>query len=112
MAAVGCRQLLLPVLVVLLCLAGASSATNVTYDHRALVIDGVRRVLVSGSIHYPRSTPDVRPRRSFLSVFPRTLLLLSGHPPLFLFGAWSELMALTSKPWTRRLLLVCRCGRG
>ncbi|GKD63071.1 beta-galactosidase 8-like protein [Tanacetum coccineum] len=32
---------------------------NVTYDHRALVIDGKRRVLVSGSIHYPRSTPDV-----------------------------------------------------
>lgn len=32
---------------------------NVTYDHRALVIDGKRRVLVSGSIHYPRSTPEV-----------------------------------------------------
>jgi hypothetical protein len=45
--------------VLLLCLAGGSRATNVTYDHRALVIDGVRRVLVSGSIHYPRSTPDV-----------------------------------------------------
>jgi hypothetical protein len=44
----------------LLCLAGGARATNVTYDHRALVIDGVRRVLVSGSIHYPRSTPDVR----------------------------------------------------
>jgi hypothetical protein len=43
-----------------LLLAGPSSATNVTYDHRAIVIDGVRRVLVSGSIHYPRSTPDVR----------------------------------------------------
>ncbi|KAG2542013.1 hypothetical protein PVAP13_9NG671900 [Panicum virgatum] len=47
--------------VVLLCLAGGSRATNVTYDHRALVIDGVRRVLVSGSIHYPRSTPDMWP---------------------------------------------------
>ncbi|TVU47699.1 hypothetical protein EJB05_07306, partial [Eragrostis curvula] len=48
-------------LVVLLCLAGGSSAANVTYDHRAVVIDGVRRVLVSGSIHYPRSTPDMWP---------------------------------------------------
>jgi len=47
-------------LLLLLCLAGGTRATNVTYDHRALVIDGVRRVLVSGSIHYPRSTPDVR----------------------------------------------------
>ena len=35
------------------------AAYNVTYDHRALVIDGKRRVLVSGSIHYPRSTPEV-----------------------------------------------------
>lgn len=35
------------------------AVNNVTYDHRALVIDGKRRVLVSGSIHYPRSTPEV-----------------------------------------------------
>lgn len=33
--------------------------TNVSYDERALVIDGQRRVLISGSIHYPRSTPEV-----------------------------------------------------
>ncbi|XP_076919131.1 beta-galactosidase 8-like [Bidens hawaiensis] len=32
---------------------------NVTYDHRAVVVNGQRRVLVSGSIHYPRSTPDM-----------------------------------------------------
>ncbi|KAJ8768713.1 hypothetical protein K2173_023617 [Erythroxylum novogranatense] len=42
-------------------LATASSAANVTYDHRAVVIDGKRRVLVSGSIHYPRSTPEMWP---------------------------------------------------
>ncbi|KAF6163218.1 hypothetical protein GIB67_025082 [Kingdonia uniflora] len=36
-------------------------AANVTYDHRALVIDGQRRLLMSGSIHYPRSTPEVWP---------------------------------------------------
>lgn len=42
-------------------LATASFAANVTYDHRALVIDGKRRVLVSGSIHYPRSTPEMWP---------------------------------------------------
>ncbi|WVZ01924.1 hypothetical protein V8G54_022730 [Vigna mungo] len=38
-----------------------SFSANVTYDHRALVIDGKRRVLVSGSIHYPRSTPEMWP---------------------------------------------------
>ncbi|PNX86804.1 beta-galactosidase 8-like protein [Trifolium pratense] len=35
--------------------------TNVDYDHRALVIDGKRKVLISGSIHYPRSTPQMWP---------------------------------------------------
>ncbi|KAG5566744.1 hypothetical protein RHGRI_002326 [Rhododendron griersonianum] len=37
----------------------ATFGANVTHDHRALVIDGRRRVLISGSIHYPRSTPDM-----------------------------------------------------
>lgn len=46
---------------VLHCLVMTSFAANVTYDHRALVIDGQRRVLISGSIHYPRSTPDMWP---------------------------------------------------
>ncbi|CAJ1955977.1 unnamed protein product [Sphenostylis stenocarpa] len=36
-------------------------SANVQYDHRALVIDGKRRVLISGSIHYPRSTPEMWP---------------------------------------------------
>ena len=34
-------------------------SATVTYDHRSLVIDGKRRILQSGSIHYPRSTPEV-----------------------------------------------------
>ncbi|XP_008225494.1 PREDICTED: beta-galactosidase 8 [Prunus mume] len=49
------------VVLVLGVLATASYCATVTYDHRALVIDGKRRVLVSGSIHYPRSTPDMWP---------------------------------------------------
>ncbi|KAL3518368.1 hypothetical protein ACH5RR_020957 [Cinchona calisaya] len=35
--------------------------SNVTYDHRAVIVDGKRRVLISGSIHYPRSTPQMWP---------------------------------------------------
>ncbi|XP_057953091.1 beta-galactosidase 8 [Malania oleifera] len=42
-------------------LATWTSAANVTYDGRALVIDGKRKVLISGSIHYPRSTPEMWP---------------------------------------------------
>ncbi|GMI93389.1 beta-galactosidase 8 [Hibiscus trionum] len=45
---------------VVYCFDPALSA-SVTYDNRALVIGGKRRVLQSGSIHYPRSTPEVWP---------------------------------------------------
>lgn len=43
-------------------LVSFSLAANaaVSYDHRSLVINGRRRILISGSIHYPRSTPEVR----------------------------------------------------
>ncbi|KAG0488052.1 hypothetical protein HPP92_006601 [Vanilla planifolia] len=34
---------------------------EVSYDGRSLLIDGMRRMLFSGSIHYPRSTPDMWP---------------------------------------------------
>lgn len=32
---------------------------TVSYDHKAIIVDGQRRILISGSIHYPRSTPQV-----------------------------------------------------
>ena len=35
-------------------------AANVTFDQRTLVIDGRPKVLISGAIHYPSSTPQVR----------------------------------------------------
>lgn len=38
---------------------GTTHADNVTYDGRSLIIDGQHRILFSGSIHYPRSTPEV-----------------------------------------------------
>ncbi|MCO5561332.1 hypothetical protein L7F22_014953 [Adiantum nelumboides] len=34
---------------------------SVTYDERAIVIDGQRKLLISASIHYPRSTPEMWP---------------------------------------------------
>nr|VDC99537.1 unnamed protein product [Brassica rapa] len=47
----------------LLCFLFVSSvyATIVSHDGRAITIDGHRRVLLSGSIHYPRSTPEMWP---------------------------------------------------
>ncbi|KAJ0026059.1 hypothetical protein Pint_09031 [Pistacia integerrima] len=32
---------------------------SVTYDKKAIIINGQRRILISGSIHYPRSTPEM-----------------------------------------------------
>lgn len=39
-------------------LASACTA-SVSYDHRSIIINGRKRILISGSIHYPRSTPEV-----------------------------------------------------
>lgn len=36
-----------------------SVIASVSYDHKAITINGQRRILISGSIHYPRSTPEV-----------------------------------------------------
>ncbi|OVA08315.1 D-galactoside/L-rhamnose binding SUEL lectin domain [Macleaya cordata] len=38
-----------------------SHATDVSYDSRALKINGERRIIFSGAIHYPRSTPGMWP---------------------------------------------------
>lgn len=32
---------------------------SVSYDRKSLIINGQRRILLSGSIHYPRSTPEM-----------------------------------------------------
>ncbi|XP_011000544.1 PREDICTED: beta-galactosidase 15-like [Populus euphratica] len=42
-------------------LAPWATASKVTYDGRAIIIDGKHKLLVSGSIHYPRSTAQMWP---------------------------------------------------
>jgi len=63
-------------------LASAANAA-VSYDHRSLVINGRRRILISGSIHYPRSTPEV-----YLPPAPKCSLL---RPPAALRSAHQKL---------------------
>uniref|UniRef100_A0A2P2KFZ5 Beta-galactosidase n=3 Tax=Rhizophora mucronata TaxID=61149 RepID=A0A2P2KFZ5_RHIMU len=46
---------------VLLCIVKLGLAGNVTYDSRSLIIDGRRKLLISASIHYPRSVPAMWP---------------------------------------------------
>jgi hypothetical protein len=66
-------------------LAAAASAA-VTYDRKAVVVNGQRRILISGSIHYPRSTPEMWPdliekaKDGGLDVV-QTYVFWNGHEP-------------------------------
>ncbi|XP_073295931.1 beta-galactosidase 3-like isoform X1 [Primulina huaijiensis] len=44
---------------VLLVLDSQLVSCSVTYDRKAIIINGQRKILLSGSIHYTRSTPDM-----------------------------------------------------
>ncbi|XP_015576407.2 beta-galactosidase 16 [Ricinus communis] len=46
-------------LVLVAVLTGGARGGDVTYDGRSLIVDGQRKLLFSGSIHYPRSTPEM-----------------------------------------------------
>ncbi|KAK7411940.1 hypothetical protein VNO78_03385 [Psophocarpus tetragonolobus] len=74
------------VVFMLLCLWVCGVTASVTYDHKAIVIDGKRRILISGSIHYPRSTPQMWPdliqkaKDGGLDVI-QTYVFWNGHEP-------------------------------
>lgn len=52
-----------------LLLSTCAYATIVSHDGRAITIDGHRRVLLSGSIHYPRSTPEVTKHNTYQMLY-------------------------------------------
>lgn len=60
---------------------------NVSYDHRAILIDGQRRLLISAGIHYPRATPQMWPgllkkaKDGGANVI-QTYVFWSGHEPV------------------------------
>ncbi|PSS18059.1 Beta-galactosidase [Actinidia chinensis var. chinensis] len=59
---------------------------SVSYDNRAIKINGQRKILISGSIHYPRSTPEMWPdliqkaKEGGLDVI-QTYVFWNGHEP-------------------------------
>ncbi|XP_058110566.1 beta-galactosidase 5 [Magnolia sinica] len=59
---------------------------GVTYDRKAIIINGQRRILISGSIHYPRSTPEMweglikKAKDGGLDVI-QTYVFWNGHEP-------------------------------
>ncbi|KMT02832.1 hypothetical protein BVRB_8g194140 [Beta vulgaris subsp. vulgaris] len=52
---------LLLTIITILSLSHSSLSTVVSHDGRALLINGERKIILSGSIHYPRSTPEMWP---------------------------------------------------
>ncbi|OMO93522.1 hypothetical protein COLO4_16850 [Corchorus olitorius] len=49
------------VVAILVLLCPSSSAIQVGYDSRSMIIDGERKLIFSGAIHYPRSTTEMWP---------------------------------------------------
>jgi beta-galactosidase len=70
----------------LLSLACSSVRATVSYDDKAFIINGKRKILISGSIHYPRSTPEMWPdliqkaKDGGLDVI-QTYVFWNGHEP-------------------------------
>ncbi|KAL9660812.1 hypothetical protein QQ045_025630 [Rhodiola kirilowii] len=64
----------------------STALATVSYDHQAIIINGRRRILISGSIHYPRSTPEMWPdlikktKDGGLDVI-QTYVFWNGHEP-------------------------------
>ncbi|KAI3979478.1 hypothetical protein MKX01_001670 [Papaver californicum] len=59
---------------------------TVTYDRKSIIINGKKRLLISGSIHYPRSTPEMwgdliqKAKDGGLDVI-QTYVFWNGHEP-------------------------------
>ncbi|CAN0838935.1 unnamed protein product [Linum grandiflorum] len=76
---------ILAFLLLLLWVSSAAQA-SVSYDHKAIIVNGQRRILLSGSIHYPRSTPEMWPdliqkaKDAGLDVI-QTYVFWNGHEP-------------------------------
>ncbi|CAJ1950963.1 unnamed protein product [Sphenostylis stenocarpa] len=72
--------------VVFACSLIGHTSASVSYDHKAITINGQRRILLSGSIHYPRSTPEMWPdliqkaKEGGLDVI-ETYVFWNGHEP-------------------------------
>ncbi|KAG0490588.1 hypothetical protein HPP92_007451 [Vanilla planifolia] len=75
-----------PLLAVVILSLLTPAAASVAYDHKAIIINGQRRILLSGSIHYPRSTPQMWPdliqkaKDGGLDVI-QTYVFWNGHEP-------------------------------
>lgn len=102
----------------MLLLAILTMASNVTYDRRSLIIDGQRKLLISASIHYPRSVPAMWPglvqaaKEGGVDVI-ETYVFWNGHelsPNNYYFGERYDLVKFVKIVQQSGLLLILRIG--
>ncbi|XP_042490241.1 beta-galactosidase 9-like [Macadamia integrifolia] len=91
---------------------------NVSYDHRALIIDGKRRMLISAGIHYPRATPEMWPDLIAKSKeggadLIQTYVFWNGHEPIrgqYNFEGRYDIIKFVKLVWSSGLYLHLRIG--
>ena len=116
----GMLLLALPALLAAAAIIIVPSPANavVSYDHRAVVINGQRRILISGSIHYPRSTPEMWPdllqkaKDGGLDVV-QTYVFWNGHEPVqgqYYFGDRYDLVRFVKLAKQAGLYVHLRIG--
>uniref|UniRef100_A0A5B7AW96 Beta-galactosidase n=1 Tax=Davidia involucrata TaxID=16924 RepID=A0A5B7AW96_DAVIN len=95
-----------------------SLAANVTYDRRSLIIDGHRKLLISASIHYPRSVPAMWPglvqtaKEGGVDVI-ETYVFWNGHelsPGNYYFGGRYDLVKFVKIVQQADMYMILRIG--
>ncbi|XP_022157753.1 beta-galactosidase 10 [Momordica charantia] len=93
-------------------------SANVTYDRRSLLIDGRRRLLISASIHYPRSVPGMWPglvqkaKEGGVDAI-ETYVFWNGHelaPDHYYFGGRFDLVKFVKIVQQAGLYVILRIG--
>ncbi|TKY73791.1 Beta-galactosidase 10 [Spatholobus suberectus] len=105
-------------LLLLLLTFTVASSGNVTYDGRSLIIDGHRKLLISASIHYPRSVPAMWPglvqtaKEGGVDVI-ETYVFWNGHelsPGNYYFGGRFDLVKFVKTVQQAGMYLILRIG--
>lgn len=94
------------------------NTTSVTYDRRSLIIDGQRKLLISASIHYPRSVPSMWPglvqtaKEGGVDVI-ETYVFWNGHEPSpgnYYFGGRWDLVKFVKIVQLAGMYVMLRIG--
>ncbi|GLU12850.1 hypothetical protein SLE2022_295080 [Rubroshorea leprosula] len=102
----------------LCCSFSCSLAANVTYDRRSLIIDGQRKLLISASIHYPRSVPGMWPglvqtaKEGGVDVI-ESYVFWNGHEPSpgnYYFGGRYDLVKFVKIVQQAGMYMILRIG--